>query len=81
MSDKKEMKDWFHYGRGSVSDKLAKTNTEVIAQESAESVDGMEPTGDGKEVLDYGAKPLYATGEKPFHEGRGLGRGHGPEEK
>ena len=72
----KNTKEWFHEGRGNVSGKLALTNKEVLARESTEDQGGMEAV-----PSDAGAKPVYATGEMPFHEGRGLGRGHGPETK
>jgi len=73
----------FHAGRGNVSGNVAKSNEEVLHEEAeiieteAESISGDK--GKGSEVS--GAKPVFATGENPFHEGRGLGRGHGPETK
>jgi hypothetical protein len=72
----KNTKEWFHTGRGNVSGDLAKTDKEVIAQEDSVSQEGMEAV-----PSDSGAKPVFATGENPFHSGRGLGRGHGPETK
>lgn len=74
-------KAWFNYGRGSVSAKLAKSDEDVLSQESELAQEGMSPTGLGAAVRIYGSKPLHATGDQPFHEGRGLGRGHGPETK
>ncbi len=71
-----ETKGWFNEGRGNISAKLAKSAGEIISQESAMAQDGMEAV-----PTDSGAKPVYATGASPFHEGRGLGRGHGPETK
>lgn len=65
-----ETSGWFHEGRGNVSAKLAKSSSELIGQESATSQDGMEAV-----PTDSGAKPVYATGASPFHQGRGLGRG------
>lgn len=70
----KDTKSWFHEGRGNVSGKLALTNKEVLEREDEEEQEGMEAV-----PSDSGAKPVYATGERPFHEGRGLGRGHGPD--
>lgn len=70
----KNTKDWFQTGRGNVSGDLALTNKEVVSRESSEEQGGMEAV-----PTDSGAKPVYATGESPFHNGRGLGRGHGPE--
>lgn len=66
---------WYHSGRGNVSAELAKSNAQIISQESSTAQEGMSPTGEGKEVQNNGAKPLYATGSSPFHTGRGLGRG------
>lgn len=63
----KNTNGWFHEGRGSVSAKVAKTNEGVVAQEGSQMMSGLQ---------DYpNKKPCYATGESPFHEGRGLGRG------
>ena len=72
----KDTKGWFHEGRGNVSAKLAKSSEEVLHEESEEVEGGMSAV-----PTDAGAKPVFATGESPFHEGRGLGRGHGPETK
>lgn len=72
----KNTKDWFHTGRGNVSGELAKSGSEVLAQESEVAQGGMEAVPG-----DFGAKQIYATGGSPFHSGRGLGRGHGPETK
>lgn len=72
----KDTKAWFHTGRGNVSAELAKSGKEVVEQESATEQGGMEAV-----PSDAGAKPVFATGGNPFHEGRGLGRGHGPETK
>ena len=71
----KDTKGWFHSGRGSVSAEIAKSGAEVLSQESEVAQEGMEPTGEGGKAEDSGAKPVYATGAAPFHEGRGLGRG------
>lgn len=71
----------FHSGKGDVSAKVAKSNEEVIHEE-AEVIDlEAEAIGSdkGERSEVSGAKPVFATGENPFHEGRGLGRGHGPE--
>jgi hypothetical protein len=67
---------WFHTGRGNVSGDLAKSAKEILNQESEVEQGGMEAV-----PSDMGAKPIHATGEAPFHHGRGLGRGHGPETK
>ena len=64
--------DTFHTGRGNPASKLAKSGLES----GGAAVGGMEAVPG-----DAGAKAVYATGERPFHEGRGLGRGHGPETK
>ena len=74
--------DTFVTGRGNVSGNVAKSNEEVLHEESEIMQEGMEPTGMGAATQDHGNKPIYATGQtSPFHEGRGLGRGHGPETK
>jgi hypothetical protein len=80
--EKKETEGWFMTGRGNVSGELAKSGSEVLSQESevAEEKAGPENQS-GVKANDYGAKPIYSTGETPFHSGRGLGRGHGPETK
>ena len=71
----------FHTGKGDVSIKVAKSDSEVLNEEAetleteAEGIAGEK----GKESEVSGAKPVFITGEKPFHQGRGLGRGHGPE--
>lgn len=70
--------DAFHKGRGDVSASLAKSGSEVVAQESA-SAEDIFPSQDGASANDNGGKPIYATGDSPNHSGRGLGRGHGPE--
>ena len=67
-------KNVFVSGRGNVSGEVAKSNEEVLHEESETLEGGMDAV-----PSDSGAKPIYATGETPFHEGRGLGRGHGPE--
>lgn len=69
----------FVEGRGNVSGMLAKSDEDVIHEESELMQDGMEPTPKGAEAMDHGNMPIFATGETPFHSGRGLGRGHGPE--
>jgi hypothetical protein len=69
----------FVEGRGNVSGMLAKSNEEVLSQESEMMMDGMEPTGNGGASEDHGNMPIFATGSQPFHSGRGLGRGHGTE--
>jgi len=73
--DKKEMGGWIHSGRGSVSEKVAKSDKEVLAYESEENMDDAIPDQKGDRVNDSGGKPDFATGEKPFHMGRGNGRG------
>jgi len=71
----------FHSGRGNVSMNLAKPESEIMHHE-AEKVDSEELTPQvGDKVNDSGAKPEFMTGSQPFHTGRGLGRGHGPETK
>lgn len=65
----KNTKDWFHTGRGNVSGDLAKSSSEILNQESEEAQEGME-------AAPVKNKPVFATGEMPFHNGRGLGRGH-----
>lgn len=73
----------FNSGRGAVSANIAKSDLEVTHEESEIYEDGkIFPSQDGRKAQDMGAKPIYATGpELPFHTGRGLGRGHGPETK
>lgn len=71
----KNTKAWFHEGRGSVSAKLAKSNEEVMHEESETMEEGLQA------YPEQGGHPISATGKSPFHEGRGLGRGHGPETK
>lgn len=71
----------FVSGRGNVSAEVAKSNEEVLHEE-AEMMEGLAEgvSQEGRKANDSGAKPIYATGEDaPFHHGRGLGRGHGPE--
>lgn len=83
MPFKKTAQDWFVAGRGNVSGELAKSNEEVIHEE-AEVMDAevFPLSQEGDRANEEGAKPIYATGsELPFHYGRGLGRGHGPETK
>lgn len=66
----KNTKTWFHEGRGSVSAKVAKSDADVLNQENetaATLVDSKDSPN--------GRKPVYATGDSPFHSGRGLGRG------
>ena len=73
----------FVSGRGNVSGELAKSNEEVVHEE-AEVMETLAVEGNqkGDRVNDNGGKPVYPTGtETPFHTGRGLGRGHGPESK
>lgn len=67
----KNIKGWFHEGRGSVSDKLAKSGDEVLSQENEAAV----PEA-GSTDSPAGRKPVYATGPSPFHSGRGAGRGN-----
>jgi len=74
-------KEVFLSGRGNVSGNLAKSDSEVMHEEAELVQDGMEPVGKGGAVLDHGNMPVFTAGSKPFHEGRGLGRGHGPETK
>lgn len=64
----------FVSGRGNVSAEVAKSGEEVIHEEAEAMQEGMEAV-----PTESGAKPVFATGEMPFHSGRGLGRGHGPE--
>ena len=66
--------DTFVTGRGNVSGKVAKSNEDVIHEESEIVQEGMDAVPG-----DAGAKPVFVTGEMPFHSGRGTGRGHGPE--
>ena len=66
----------FHAGRGDVSKELAKSNEEVLHEEAEE----LEIEAEGVAGTEGGAKPVFAT-PNSFHEGRGLGRGHGPETK
>ena len=73
MPFKKGAKEVFVSGRGGPQS-LAKSNEEVVHEESEIMEDGMEAVPG-----DAGAKPVFATGEGPFHHGRGAGRGHGPE--
>ena len=67
----------FVSGRGNVSGNVAKSNEEVLHEES----EIMETLAEGVQGTAGGAKPVFATGESAFHSGRGLGRGHGPETK
>ena len=79
----KNQPDTFVTGRGNVSGNVAKSNEDVLHEE-AEVMEGLAEPDDqkGDAGNDYGAKPVYATGAaSPFHTGRGLGRGHGPETK
>lgn len=72
----KNTSGWIHSGRGNVSAKLAKSNSEAIspgATEVAGVAEGV--SGSGGSANDSGAKPVYATGESPVHKGRGTGRG------
>lgn len=71
----------FVSGRGNVSENVAKSNEDVLHEESEVMEEEGEGVNPGKDANDMGAKPIFATGEMPFHEGRGLGRGHGPETK
>ena len=81
MPFKQGAKDVFVSGRGDVSKELAKSDAEVMHEESEILMDGeVFPSQSGEKANVSGAKPIYATGEEsPFHKGRGLGRGHGPE--
>lgn len=72
----KNTKGWFHEGRGNVSAKVAKSDADVLSNEGE-----TEATLVDSKDNPHGRKPVYATGDMPFHEGRGLGRGHGPETK
>ena len=76
-------KEVFVSGRGDVSANVAKSDMEVVREESNIYLDGeIFPTQDGPKANNMGGKPIYATGPAlPFHTGRGLGRGHGPESK
>lgn len=73
--------DTFVSGRGNVSGNIAKSNEDVVDEE-AEVMEtlAVEANQKGDRVNDNGAKPVFATSNS-FHEGRGLGRGHGPETK
>jgi hypothetical protein len=73
----------FHSGRGAVSANVAKSNEDVLHEEAEVMEELAEPDDQkGDAGNDYGAKPVYPTGAAaPFHYGRGLGRGHGPETK
>lgn len=76
--EKKMMRDWFVEGRGNVSGQLAKSNEQILHEESEDVELYGEGVGqDGPTANDHGAKPIYATGDSPNHEGRGTGRGHG----
>ena len=72
----KNQPDTFVTGRGNVSGNVAKSNEEVLHEEA----EVMETEAEGVEGTAGGAKPVFAT-PNSFHEGRGLGRGHGPETK
>ena len=74
-------KEVFVEGRGNVSANVAKSNEDVLHEEAEVMEDGMEPTPDGGAAMDHGNMPIFATGNRPFHNGRGVGRGHGPETK
>lgn len=76
-------KEVFVSGRGNVSGNIAKSDMEVVHEESEIYEDGkIFPAQEGDKANDSGGKPIYATGPgSPFHTGRGLGRGHGPETK
>lgn len=67
----------FVSGRGNVSGNVAKSNEDVLHEEA----EVMDELAEGVAGNANGTKPVYSTGEMPFHEGRGLGRGHGPEKK
>lgn len=73
----------FNSGRGAVSANVAKSDTDITHEESEIYEDGkIFPVQDGGKANRMGGKPIYATGPAlPFHTGRGLGRGHGPETK
>lgn len=77
----KNQPDTFVTGRGNVSGELAKSNEDVLHEE-AEMMEtlAVEESQKGDRVNDNGAKPVFASANS-FHEGRGLGRGHGPETK
>lgn len=66
----KNTKGWFNSGRGNVSGNVAKSDSDVLAQENETAA----PLVDSKDNT-AGRKPVYATGDSPFHSGRGLGRG------
>jgi hypothetical protein len=76
-------KEVFLSGRGDVSANVAKSDTEVMHEESEIYEDGkIFPAQDGARAQISGSKPIYTAGtELPFQTGRGLGRGHGPESK
>lgn len=78
---KKSTGDWFHTGRGNVSGNIAKSDKEVMDNESEIYLDEeIFPVQEGAEANKSGGKPIWATGpDAPFHKGRGLGRGHGPD--
>jgi hypothetical protein len=76
--EKKSLGAWFNTGRGNVSGEVAKTNEEVTHEESEiYEDDEIFPSQEGDRANKEGAKPIFTTGETPFHTGRGLGRGHG----
>jgi len=65
----------FVSGRGNVSAEVAKSDEDVLHEES----EAFDTEAEGVAGTEGGAKPVFATGEIPFHAGRGEGRGHGPE--
>lgn len=66
----KNTSGWFHSGRGNVSGKVAKSNEDVLNQENETAATFVDSKDNP-----HGRKPVYATGDSPFHSGRGLGRG------
>ena len=61
----------FVSGRGNVSAKVAKTDAEVLANENEATAPEVESPDNPN-----GRKPVFMTGDSPFHSGRGSGRGH-----
>lgn len=69
-------KQWFQTGRGNVSANVAKSDADILSQEGEMAATEVESPDNPA-----GRKPVYATGDTPFHEGRGSGRGYGPGNK
>lgn len=71
MTMKPKTEGWFSEGmgagRGHEEQKSGLHHDEIH-----EDLEG----GGGPTVNDYGSKPVFATGDSPFHSGMGPGRGH-----